>query len=396
MHETPVTIDSGTGYERPEPWSDPDLVEVERGTPAGELLRRYWHPFAVASDATDRPTRVRVLGEDLILFRDGAGTVGLVHDRCCHRGTSLFYGRVEETGIRCCYHGWLFDTEGRTLDMPCEVEGGRHRERYRQPWYPVVDYHGLLFTYMGPPDAKPSFPTYDIFDDVPDGWQIVADDNNIGLHGDPTPCNWFQTHENVMDPFHVFILHSGFSGNQFVADMASMPEVNWEFTDVGVESHQDRVLDDGRFFHRVTEVVMPNVRIVASPFVEFEGQATSVAWTLPISRTETKIFTLLKRPLDAPVRRVLYDGKRWEDLTDEEHQRMPGDYEAQVGQGAVTVHSEEQLASSDRGITMFRHTFRDGVRAIAAGETPAFVVPRPGEHRYQVRAGNYIDGNFGR
>jgi len=390
ISEQPVAIDTGTGYERPQPESDPDLIDVERGTPTGEYLRRYWHPFALATDATDTPKAVRVLGEDLILFRDGHGRPGLVHNRCCHRGTTLYYGKVEDDGIRCCYHGWLFDVEGNTLDMPCEPGGGMHKERYRQPWYPLVDYHGMLFTYMGPPDKKPAFPTYDIFDDVPDGWAIVADDNNIGLHGDPTPCHWFQTHENVMDPFHVFVLHSGFSGNQFVAEMELQPEVSWHFTDAGVKSHQDRVIDDDRFFHRVTEVVMPNVRIVASPFVEHEGQATSVAWTLPISRTETKIFTLLKRPIDAPVRRVSYDGKSWEELTEEEHQRMPGDYEAQVGQGAVTVHSEENLASSDKGVTMFRHRFRQDVQAATGGEDPSCVAFDDDGARYVVRAGNYI------
>jgi phenylpropionate dioxygenase-like ring-hydroxylating dioxygenase large terminal subunit len=390
MSERPVTIDTGTGYELPAPSWENDLVDVERGTPAGELLRRYWHPFALAGDATDTPRPVRVLGEDLILFRDGRGRPGLVHNRCCHRGTALYYGKVEDGGIRCCYHGWLFDVEGRTLDMPCEPGGGLRKERYRQPWYPVVDHHGMLFTYMGPPGRKPAFPTWDILDDVPDGWEIVADDNNIGLQGDPTPCNWFQTHENVMDPFHVFVLHAGFSGNQFVAEMGSIPDVSWHFTDVGVKSHQDRVLDDGRFFHRVTEVVMPNVRIVASPFVEHEGPATSVAWTLPISRTETKIFTLLKRPIGAPTRRASYGGKRWEDLTEAEHQQLPGDYEAQVGQGAITLHSEENLAGSDKGVTMFRHRFRQAVRAVAAGEDPVFVAFDDGSARYRVRAGNYI------
>lgn len=388
--EQPVSIDTGTGYELPQPRSEPDLVEVERGTPSGELLRRYWHPFAVAVDASDVPKQVRVLGEDLILFRDGRGRPGLVHNRCCHRGTTLYYGKVEDHGIRCCYHGWLFDVEGNTLDMPCEPDRGRHRARYRQPWYPVVEYHGMLFTYMGPPDRKPVFPTYDIFDDIPDGWEIVADDNNIGLQGDPTPCNWFQTHENVMDPLHVYVLHAGFSGNQFVGEMASLPEVSWHFTDEGVKSHQDRTLADGRFFHRVTEVVMPNVRIVASPFVEFEGQATSVAWTLPISRAETKIFTLLKAPIGSPVMRASYEGKRWDELTEAEHQQLPGDYEAQVGQGTVTIHSEEQLATSDKGVSMFRHAFRAGVKAVADGADPAFVTPQPGVHRYEVRAGNYM------
>jgi len=388
--ETPVNIDSGTGYELTSPQADEELVAVERNTPAGELLRRYWHPFALSTDADSTPRAVRVLGEDLVLFRDGRGRAGLVHPRCCHRGTTLYYGKVEDEGIRCCYHGWLFDTEGRTLDMPVEPDGGRYKDRYRQPWYPVCEYHGMIFAYFGPPQHKPVFPTYDIFDEVPDGWEIVADDNNIGLQGDPTPCNWFQTHENVMDPFHVFVLHAGFSGNQFVAEMGSLPAVSWHYTEAGVKSHQDRVLDDGRFFHRVTEVVMPNVRIVATPFVEFEGPATSVAWTLPISRTETKIFTIMKRPIGTPQPRALYNGHRWEELTEAEHQAFPGDYEAQVGQGTVTAHSEENLASSDKGVTMFRHLFRRQVQAVASGQEVLGVAFAPDGGEVSVRAGNYI------
>ena len=390
QHGVPVTIDTGTAYDLPAPHADPDLVEVARHTPAGELLRRYWHPFALAADANDTPRAVRILGEDLILFRDGNGRPGLLHPRCCHRGTTLYYGKVEETGIRCCYHGWLFDAEGNTLDMPCEVDGGLRKERYRQPWYPLTEYHGMLFAYMGPPEHKPAFPTFDIFDDVAEGWEIVADDNNIGLEGDPTPCNWFQTHENVMDPFHVFVLHAGFSGNQFVAEMADLPEVSWHYTEHGVKSHQDRVLADGRFFHRVTELVMPNVRIVASPFVEFEGQATSVAWTLPISRTETKIFTLLKRPIGQQRKRASYDGKLWSELTEAEHQAFPGDYEAQVGQGAVTNHGEENLAASDKGVTMFRRLYRSQVTAVVTGEQALGVTTDPAAAKVRVRAGNYI------
>lgn len=390
MSETSVEIDTGTAYELGRPEWDPALIEVERGTPTGEYLRRYWHPFALSTDATETPEPVRILGEDLILFRTGNGRVGLVHPRCCHRGTTLYYGRVEAEGIRCCYHGWLFDPEGRTLDMPCEPEHGLRKNRYRQPWYPVQEYQGMLFAYLGPPEHKPSLPTYDIFDDLPDGWEIIADDSNIGLEGDPTPCNWFQTHENVMDPFHVFILHAGFSGNQFVAEMAGLPDVSWHDTEQGVKSFQDRVLDDGRLFHRVTEVVLPSVRIVASPFVEFEGPATSVAWTLSISRTETKIFTLLKRPTDAPRPRAGYNGKRWTELTESEHQRFPGDYEAQVGQGEITFHSEEQLAGSDKGVTMFRRRFRQQVKGVAGGEPAIGCITGPGQAGYRVLAGNYI------
>ena len=227
-------MDSGTAYGRPTPSYDATLVEVGPGTPGGELLRRYWHPVAVAADATTRPQKVRVLGEDLVLFRDGEGRPGLLYPRCCHRGTTLYYGKVEASGIRCCYHGWLFDVEGRCLDMPCEPSeknlSPRYRETFRQPWYPVQEYLGLLFAYMGPPEKKPVLPRYDVFEDLPVGEEIVADGSNIGLAGDTTPCNWLQTHENVMDPYHVFVLHSSNSGDQFVPLMGLLPEVTWEYT----------------------------------------------------------------------------------------------------------------------------------------------------------------------
>ena len=101
-------MDTGTAYGRPRPSYDATLVEVEPGTPGGEMLRRYWHPLAVAADVTTRPQKVRALAEDLILFRAGDGRP-LLYPRCCHRGTTLYYGKVEPAGIRCCYHGWLFD-----------------------------------------------------------------------------------------------------------------------------------------------------------------------------------------------------------------------------------------------------------------------------------------------
>ena len=120
-----MTMDTGTAYGRPQPTYRKELAEVGAGTPMGELLRRYWHPVGIASDAGATPRQVRVLGEDLILFRDGQGRAGLVYPHCAHRGTSLYYGKVEERGIRCCYHGWLFDVQGHCLEQPCEPELGR-------------------------------------------------------------------------------------------------------------------------------------------------------------------------------------------------------------------------------------------------------------------------------
>ena len=133
-----ATTDVGSAYGLRPPTYDARLTEVGRGTPMGELLRRYWHPIGMAADAGAAPRPVRVLGEDLILFRDGKGRAGLVYPRCCHRGTTLYYGRIEERGIRCCYHGWLFDVEGHCLEMPCEPRPtGAQCQRVRQPWYPT-------------------------------------------------------------------------------------------------------------------------------------------------------------------------------------------------------------------------------------------------------------------
>ena len=387
-------MDSGTAYGRPQPTFDAELVQVGPGTAAGEMLRRYWHPIALSTDASARPRPVRVLGEDLILFRDGGGRPGLLYPRCCHRGTTLYYGKVEPTGIRCCYHGWLFDVEGHCLDMPCEPaeknESPRYRERFRQPWYPVTEYLGLVFAYIGPPEKKPVLPRYDVLEDVPADEEIVADDSNIGLEGVTTPCNWVQTHENVMDPYHVFVLHNTNSGNQFVPVMGILPQVEWHFTERGVKSYQDRTLPDGKLFHRVTEVMMPNLRIVANPRVKRYGRTDTVAWTLPIDDTTTKIFTLYRTPRGERFARGRFNGKRWAELTEEEHQRMPNDYEAQVGQGAITLHSEERLAATDVGVVMFRRMLRAQIDAVREGRDPVGVAFDPAQAMVEVQAGNFL------
>ena len=114
-----ATPDVGTAYGRKPAAHRADLTEVGAGTPMGELLRRYWHPIGLTADASDTPRLVRLLGEDLVLFRDRSGRPGLVYPHCAHRGTSLYYGKVDERGIRCCYHGWLFDAQGLCLEQPC-------------------------------------------------------------------------------------------------------------------------------------------------------------------------------------------------------------------------------------------------------------------------------------
>jgi nitrite reductase/ring-hydroxylating ferredoxin subunit len=369
------TLDQGTAYTRKDSAYRAELTEVGRGTPMGELLRRYWHPVGLSSHATGTPREVRMLGEDLVLFRDGAGRPGLVWARCCHRGTTLYYGKVEERGIRCCYHGWLYDVEGRCLDQPCEPENGaRHRDRVRQPWYPAEERYGLVFAYMGPPEKKPLLPRFDALEELEPGEFIDVDDTSIGSGGDAiAPCNWLQHFENVMDPFHVPILHGSFSGTQFVPAMNRMPEVAFELTPRGVKSSSTRNLDGGKVMHRVSEVVLPTLRVVPNPYVGKYGKVESIGWTIPVDDTHYRIYTagrvkekgvLLPRSPDAAKRRPR------QAMTPEERRAEPNDWEAQTGQGPITFHSEENLRLSDRGIVMLRRLLDGQLDAMAKGQDP--------------------------
>jgi phenylpropionate dioxygenase-like ring-hydroxylating dioxygenase large terminal subunit len=384
----------GSAYLLPEPTHDTSMTEVERGTPMGELLRRYWHPVGLTADAGPTPKKVTILGEELILFRDGQGRVGLIYPRCCHRGTTLYYGKVEDDGIRCCYHGWQFDVEGRCLDMPVEPEGGGNfKRKVRQPWYPVEERYGLIFAYMGPPDKKPLLPRYAILEELDEGELVDADDSSLGSGGDVVaPCNWLQHFENVMDPFHVVVLHDGFSGTQFVEPMGIMPEVTYENFEHGVRSFQVRTLDDGRTLRRITETVLPTLRIVASPVLT-PGRCGFIGWTLPVDSAHYRIYTAARVTKKGALvkNRSKPGGKLWFDMTEEEHQKYPGDWEAQVGQGPISYHSEEHLGVSDKGIIMLRKMFNEQLAAITAGEDPINTARTEDENYVTSQSGNWFE-----
>jgi phenylpropionate dioxygenase-like ring-hydroxylating dioxygenase large terminal subunit len=386
--------DTGTGYGHKAAGFNADWTLVGPGTRMGELLRRYWHPIGLSSHATDTPRQVRALGEDLILFRDKTGRPGLVHNRCAHRGTTLYYGRVEERGIRCCYHGWLFDVEGRCLEQPCEPDGGRHRDRVRQPWYPVREQYGLIFAYMGPPERKPVLPRYRCLEELEDGEFLETNDTSIG-GGGPTviPCNWFQHYDNLPDTFHVYVLHTTFSGVQFVNDMGILPEVSWHLTDKGVKTVSIRKLEDGRTFRRVSEAVLPTLRVIPNPKVRRYGRVESIGGVVPIDDTSFRIYTAarVREPGELARMRSRLNGKLWEELSEEEHRRFPGDYEAMVGQGPITLHDEEHLATTDTGIVMLRRFFQRQLDAVAAGRDPVGVVLDESEAMVDFEAGNYLE-----
>lgn len=385
--------DTGTAYGLPRPSFREDLTRVAPGTPMGELLRRYWHPVGLSSDACSVPRKVRVLGEDLILFRDGAGRAGLLYPRCAHRGTTLYYGKVEERGIRCCYHGWLYDVQGHCLEQPCEPGGGPRRDKVRQPWYPVEERYGLVFAYMGPPAKKPVLPRYECLEVLAPGEFVVADDSSIGSGGPRVvPCNWLQHWENVVDPFHVPILHGSFSGAQFVAQMGLMPEVNFESTPRGVKVESWRTLEDGRVHHRITEAVFPTLRVVPNPRVARYERVESIGWTLPIDDTHYRIYVAGRvRENDELTRfRSKMNGKFWWELTEEEHQRFPGDYEAQTGQGEITFHSEEHFATGDKGIAFLRRFAERQLQAVAEGRDPAGTAFDEAAAWVTFEAGNFL------
>ena len=230
-----------------------------------------------------------MLGEDLILFRDGQGRPGW-STRCCHRGTTLYYGQVEERGIRCCYHGWLFDVEGRCLEQPCEPEGGLKRDRVRQPWYPVEERYGLIFAYMGPPEKKPVLPRYECLEELEPGeirrgrrqldrqrrrrdraLQLAAAFRERGRslpRADPARHLQRRAVRRA-------------DGHHAEGEVGISPS--------GVKAISARGLDDGRMHYRVTEAACR-----PCAWCPIRGSAQygveSLGWTLPIDDTHYRIY----------------------------------------------------------------------------------------------------------
>jgi phenylpropionate dioxygenase-like ring-hydroxylating dioxygenase large terminal subunit len=374
----------GRAYGMEPPHSDPVLPHVGPGTPGGELLRRYWQPIALSSETTTLPKLIRRFGEDLVLFRNTSGEPGLLYPRCWHRGASLLYGRVEEDGIRCCYHGWKFSNQGVCLDQPCEPDGGRHRNAIRQPWYPVVEAFGAIFAYLGPPEKQPLFPIFSCFEGLREDEEIVA--SWFSSHGEISPFpldhNWFQVYENASDHYHVPILHSLISGNQFLDPRltSKIPEIWWEYSKAGdsILTYSKRVLEgSGDAWMRIEQGIIPN--LLALPPFFADGECQTVTAFVPIDDTNCMPMDISRQPKGFQPQLASGDfgfgpeKKFWKDMTLEDHQRHPLDYEAQSSQGKITFHSQEHLARSDRGVSMHRRLFRKQCEVVAQGGDPVGV-----------------------
>ena len=358
------------GYQRREtPAPDPELTRVGPGTPCGEYLRRFWQPVAFVRDLATTPRRVRIMGEDLVVFRDRGGRTGLLHLHCAHRGTSLEYGIPVERGIRCCYHGWVYDVDGRCLETPGEPRGSRLHERVEQGAYPTLEFCGLVFAYMGPPDRRPAFPFWDSFE-VPGHTLMPAAEFTL-------PCNWLQVKDNSMDPVHTAFLHALSSGYQFTAAFGVVPELDWHATEAGMVYIATRRLGD-LVWVRVCDFMPPNVHqftreIEDATEAKPATRPIIIRWAVPNDDTHTTNFELAQvdPAWKLSAEQVASPGfGQSGDRSYEERQRFPADYDAQSSQREIAVHALENLASTDRGVIMLRRIVRDGIRAVAAGQDP--------------------------
>ncbi len=393
-----MAVISGYGRVAVVPKEDAALTHVGFGTPMGELLRRYWQPVCLSSDIDELPKFAKILGEELVAFRDKRGRVGVLDAHCAHRGTSLEYGRIEEEGIRCCYHGWLYSVEGRCLQQPGEPPTSRYKDKVAQPAYPALEYGGLVFAYMGPPDKQPEFPLYDNL--LGGGVELVAY-RNVS-RGKVADCNWLQLEENAMDPIHTAILHSGFSGVQFTEIYAIVPQIAFEETAYGMKYIRTANLPTGRTFVRQQDVFVPNVRSVAdnlTPDEPHSQRAALIGWWVPVDDSHTIGFHIeAVRVVDGQRKMTNFlvakegrtSGTQEPHQSYEDTQRYPDDKEAQVSQRPIAVHALEHLATMDRGVTMFRNLLRRSLKAIEAGRDPQGVIRDPGTRVVPVVAGNTV------
>jgi phenylpropionate dioxygenase-like ring-hydroxylating dioxygenase large terminal subunit len=371
-----LTVPYGAYYHREVPEEDVELTHVGPGTPGGEYFRRFWHPVAFSHELGDLPVRLRILGEDLVLFRNQSGRVGVLELHCPHRGTSLEFGLVSERGIRCCYHGWLFDVDGRILETPGEPPDSSLKDRLCHGAYPVCEYGGLVFVYMGPPDKRPELPRYDSFD-IP-GYETVPGLKYL------MPCNWLQIKENSMDPVHTAFLHTRVAGTQFTEAYGVLPELEWHESPVGLYYIATRRMGE-HLWTRICDFIPPNVHQFGPNWEDAKtekdfGPPTATHWTVPIDDTNT--LNIDVRHLSTAI--ALEDEKRAKaafgqmaDRPYEERQRLPGDYDAQVGQRPIAIHALEHLVTTDRGVIAVRKLVREGIEAVKRGHDPKGVLHTP-------------------
>jgi 5,5'-dehydrodivanillate O-demethylase len=356
------------------------LTRVGPGTPAGETLRKYWLPVGFSSEVeSDTPILVRWLGEDLILFRDEFGRVGLIYPYCAHRGTSLEYGWIEAGGLRCCYHGWVYDVNGRCIEQPGEPAGSTFKDKIKLKSYPVRELGGLIWAYMGSGEP-PELPKYDF---------LVREDGERGYAGYYRECNYLQQLENALDPVHATMLHG-----REVGEVRQAPE--WqEFPQFEVLSTESMACYVARRkgpapdteWHREVAYVPPIMVVHNGGSVPNDsGPAVAdVAWRMPIDDQNTRTFTVKFSPFR--------DGGPWQKKSEERPKAPPlmrgtrkkfdmatingQDSAAQVGQGSIADRTREHLGYSDRGVIQVRKLWKSSIEAVLRGEDPPNIIRDP-------------------
>jgi 5,5'-dehydrodivanillate O-demethylase oxygenase subunit len=341
------------------------LMQVGPGTPMGNLLRRYWMPVAAVEELNEQPTKqIRLMGEDLALYKDKSGTYGCVDLHCPHRRADLSYGMVEECGLRCNYHGWAFDEKGNCIEQPFEAiahPDANFRDRVKIKAYRVEAKAGLLWVYMGPEPA-PCLWDWDVYH-RPGFKQVILT---------TVPCNWLQCAENNLDPVHVQWLHSAWSQDlRHTRDPKNRPNPN--HLEIGIKEFEwgyyyTRVMEGDAKWHVYRVAIWPNCFMPGNSHFEFR---------VPIDDYNTLSLGWVNDPLpgDQPFEqeRIPY----WHSpLTNPETGRWVNsntvnqDIIAWVGQGAQSDRENEHLGESDRGVIALRRQFAEDIRVVEDGGDP--------------------------
>ena len=365
------------------------LTQVGKGTPMGELFRRYWQPIAAAVEMDGKWTRkVRLLGEDLVLFRNRSGKLGLIAEQCPHRRASFLHGIPTKDGIRCPYHGWEFNAEGACLNQPNEADNPAFRAKVATPAYPVEELGGLLFAYLGPLPA-PELPRFDGF--VHPG--TIRQLGKVVL-----PINWLQCMENSLDPIHTEWLHGHhyeFLNEQAgvkVAISTKHEKIDFKEFEFGMTKH--RLLaghsedgDDWRIGH---PIVFPNMLAVGNG--DEKSRYFSFQIRVPVDDENTlhlwynayvpppgaKVPSHLHLLDRVHVYEVPFKDESGEFIVD----NIDGqDMMAWISQGRVADRSLENLGASDKGIAMYRRMLKREMKKVQEGQDPMGVIRDPARNR---------------
>ncbi|HLH25242.1 MAG TPA: Rieske 2Fe-2S domain-containing protein [Chloroflexota bacterium] len=373
------------------------LTQVGPGTPMGNLLRRYWHAVGVVADLEAEPVQpVRILGEDLTLFRMENGQFGLIGSRCAHRGISMAYGIPQENGLRCAYHGWVYNAEGRVVEMPFEPAC----MQLKLTAYPVQELAGLVFAYFGPQPA-PLLPKWDF---------LMRDDLDRDIMVSELPCNWLQCMDNSLDPIHFEHLHGAYGG--YFMKRRGKP---WPLKPARHLKIAFDVFEYGIYKRRLVEGEPEDCtdwtigHPILFPNILAQGGADQTSSQLRIPRDDTHTLHIVisgkRHGEDRPSRTVF----RHEPLTYDQFGRAYVDHDgvgsnipwqdemAWVGQGAITDRTTEHLATSDKGILLYRKLLLENLEKVERGEDPMGVIrdPARNEPMITIARGSQYDA-FGR